>query len=512
MELPVGWAMAPLSDLVPPDGIFTDGDWVETKDQDPSGDVRLTQLADVGDGIFRDRSNRSMTHEKATELRCTFLQKGDILVARMPDPLGRACLYPGSSRPAVTVVDVCVIRTGQRGVDNRWLMWAINSPRVRQQIHSYQTGTTRKRISRKNLEKVELAVPPLAEQHRIVEALEDHLSRLDAGVAGVALAQAKAKRFISVLHGRAVSGGLSRPVCLDEAVDEASVIEVSSSLATRRWKPVPFVSIPGYRPPENWTTVSLGTLSHASGYGTSTKCDYEAPGYPVLRIPNVQGGSIDLSDIKNAIDPGLDLTKFSLDPGDLLFVRTNGSPSLIGRVGVVEKSLPYAFASYLIRFRLTPGVVEPRWVQLVTQSPLWRRAIEKYAASSAGQYNLSAETLSQLPVPIPPLDVQRETLEEVEAATSGALRLSAASDVAMRRSDRLRTAVLQRAFTGRLVPQDPTDEPASVLLDRIRTEREAQADKPKRANRRPRKAATVEAPPPPSAPSSIDAVQQELPL
>src|SRR5207237_2928811 len=92
------------------DGIFIDGDWIESKDQDPSGEVRLIQLADVGDGVFRNRSSRVLTMEKAKELRCTFLQPGDVLVARMPDPLGRACIFPGVGRPAVTAVDVCILR------------------------------------------------------------------------------------------------------------------------------------------------------------------------------------------------------------------------------------------------------------------------------------------------------------------------------------------------------------------------------------------------------------------
>lgn len=81
-----------LADLLS-DGLFVDGDWVESKDQDPDGDVRLIQLADVGDGVFRDRSSRFLTSEKAKELRCTFLEPGDVLVARMPEPLGRACIF-----------------------------------------------------------------------------------------------------------------------------------------------------------------------------------------------------------------------------------------------------------------------------------------------------------------------------------------------------------------------------------------------------------------------------------
>ena len=109
-DLPDGWSLETIPDLVGDNGVFSDGDWVESKDQDPDGNVRLIQLADIGDGFYRDRSNRFLTKEKAIELNCTFLETGDVLIARMPDPLGRACLFPGDKKESVTVVDVCVVR------------------------------------------------------------------------------------------------------------------------------------------------------------------------------------------------------------------------------------------------------------------------------------------------------------------------------------------------------------------------------------------------------------------
>jgi type I restriction enzyme S subunit len=160
-----------LADLLDRDGLFADGDWVESKDQDPEGDVRLIQLADVGDGIYIDKSSRSLTSAKARELKCTFLKEGDILVARMPDPLGRACMFPGDYRPCVTVVDVCIVRPGP-SVDRRWLLHAINSPAFRTQIDRHIKGTTRQRISRTNLGTVELTVPPFPEQRRIADILD----------------------------------------------------------------------------------------------------------------------------------------------------------------------------------------------------------------------------------------------------------------------------------------------------------------------------------------------------
>lgn len=152
--------------------VFVDGDWVESKDQDPDGDVRLIQLADIGDGYFIDKSSRYLTKDKAKLLRCTFLKEGDILIARMPDPLGRACVFPKMEQECVTVVDVCIIRPNPKTTDSRWLMHCINSEITRNQINSYISGATRQRISRGNLSKIEIDFPPLEEQRRIASILD----------------------------------------------------------------------------------------------------------------------------------------------------------------------------------------------------------------------------------------------------------------------------------------------------------------------------------------------------
>ena len=158
--------------LISQDGLFADGDWVESKDQDPNGEVRLVQLADIGTGEFIDKSNRYMTREKAKELRCTFLEAGDILIARMPDPIGRACIFPGSKMPCVTVVDVCIVRPLPDEVNSRWLMHTINSKIFNNNILQFVTGTTRQRISRGNLSKLKIPLPPLVEQKRIAAILD----------------------------------------------------------------------------------------------------------------------------------------------------------------------------------------------------------------------------------------------------------------------------------------------------------------------------------------------------
>ncbi|PZV10994.1 MAG: hypothetical protein DCF20_20375 [Pseudanabaena sp.] len=173
----MGWELACIPEMIDIGGILSDGDWIESKDQDPEGNVRLIQLADIGVGKYLDKSNRFLTEEKAKQLNCTFLNEGDILIARMPDPLGRACLFPSNERKCVTVVDVCIIRSGNNGVNHRWLMHTINSPIVRNEIEIKASGTTRQRISKSNLSSIKLPIPPLNEQRRIVDKVEALMAR-----------------------------------------------------------------------------------------------------------------------------------------------------------------------------------------------------------------------------------------------------------------------------------------------------------------------------------------------
>jgi type I restriction enzyme, S subunit len=128
-EAPDGWTRSDIEQLAGVTGLTTDGDWIESKDQDPNGAVRLIQLADIGDGEFRDRSARFVTSETARRLNCTFIEPGDLLIARMPDPIGRACIFPGVGRPAITAVDVFVWRGSPNGPLNSQMVDALRKQR-----------------------------------------------------------------------------------------------------------------------------------------------------------------------------------------------------------------------------------------------------------------------------------------------------------------------------------------------------------------------------------------------
>lgn len=207
-QLPDGWSYESINSIVK-GGMIADGDWVESKDQDPNGQVRLTQLADVGEGEFRSRSDRWMNDEQASRLNVNYLQPGDLLMARMPDPLGRTCMVPENIGRAVTVVDVAIIRITRKDMNPKFVMWLLNSPSIRQQIEMLASGTTRRRITRKNLGTIDLPMPPFEEQNKIVELLEDHLSRLDAALADVKQTKIKAAQFRRSILQAAFSGKLT---------------------------------------------------------------------------------------------------------------------------------------------------------------------------------------------------------------------------------------------------------------------------------------------------------------
>ena len=210
VNLPEEWALSALAKTISSDGLISDGDWVESKDQDPSGAVRLIQLADIGDGDFKNKSARFMTNERAKKLNCTYLKTGDVLVARMPDPLGRSCLFPNIDQEAVTVVDICLIRTGEKAaIDNRLMVYWINSPFFRDLISSNSSGTTRKRITRKKLEQFELPIPPLAEQKEIADRLDKLLAQVEATQARLARIPDIIKQFRQSVLAAAVSGKLT---------------------------------------------------------------------------------------------------------------------------------------------------------------------------------------------------------------------------------------------------------------------------------------------------------------
>ncbi|YAF94046.1 MAG: hypothetical protein AB3A66_15610 [Nodularia sp. CChRGM 3473] len=114
MKLPKTWNLVSLNETVGNTGLITDGDWIISQNMSLNGEIRLIQLADIGIGEFLDRSQKFIPAEKFKELNCTELKEEDILISRMADPIGRACLLPQLNQKAITAVDVTILRTDRK--------------------------------------------------------------------------------------------------------------------------------------------------------------------------------------------------------------------------------------------------------------------------------------------------------------------------------------------------------------------------------------------------------------
>jgi len=323
---------------------------------------------------------------------------------------------------------------------------------------------------------VPIMLAPTAEQYRIVAAIEEQFSRIDAGVTALQRARRNLQRMRAAVLQAAVIGRLVQQDPNDEpAVHMLRRVLQSRGYSDGRSAPEYLASDPSVHPvPDSWCLASLDILTTEHKYGTSTKCSYEASGLPVLRIPNIRDGHVVRDDLKFAVDASVDLSTSKACSGDLLFVRTNGSRDLIGRAGEVDDCKGMGFASYLIRMRPLREIVVPRYLVLATSAPLLRGEIEARAATSAGQYNVSLTALRSLPIPLPPLPEQRRIVRETDRHLSILDNLEQTVTTALERAQQLRHSVLAGAFGGKLVPQDPSDEPASVLLDRLNVARVAE--------------------------------------
>ena len=334
-------------------------------------------------------------------------------------------------------------------------------------------------------------LPPLAEQHRIVAEIEKQLTRLDASVGALRRAKANLKRYRASVLKDGCEGRLV-PTEASLARAEGCEFEHASALLQRileerraRWKSQekrrgaykePASPDTSALPelPEGWVWAAVEQLAEIQGgIQKQPKRTPNANAYPFLRVANVLRGSLNLDEIHQIELFSGELDKLRLMTGDLLVVEGNGSPSQIGRMASWNGEIAdCVHQNHIIRVRTSPRVLHS-FVELYWNSPEGAQNVLNVASSTSGLYTLNVTKVGSMPILLAPLAEQHRIIAEVERRLSVVQQTEAAVDASLRRAERLRQSVLKRAFEGKLVPQDPDDEPASVLLERIRAEREA---------------------------------------
>ena len=371
--------------------VFADGDWVESKDQSPEG-IRLIQTGNVGEGVFKDRAEKARYISEATfkRLRCTEIFEGDCLISRLPDPAGRSCILPDTGERMITAVDCTIIRFNPKHLIPEFFNYYTQSRDYLKNIDSETTGTTRKRISRSKLGEVQIPVPPLPEQQRIVGILDEAFD-------GIVTAKANAAKNLQ--NARALFESHLQSVFSErgEGWVETTVDQISTNLDSKR---IPI-----------------------------TKSDRKTGEYPYY------GASGIVDHVADYIFEG-DTLLVSEDGANLLMRSTPIAFSVTGKYWVNNHA-------HILKFE---KMATQRFVEFYLESI----KLDEYIRGAA-QPKLTQTALNSIPIPIPKsVEDQGKIVESLESLQDETQHLATLYQRKLAALAALKKSLLHQAFTGEL--------------------------------------------------------------
>lgn len=467
--LPLGWVQAPLGNLVSPR-------------REKVLPQEMPSHLFVGMDNIEPGTMRLLGHVPASSMKsagCRFYP-GDVLYGRLRPYLNKVHLarFEGLCSAEFIVLPPTA------GVSAAFVAYRLNAWDFVAFANAANEGD-RPRVDFDAIAKFDVWVPPEAEQHHIVAEIEKHLTRIDAGVAALERVQANLKRYRAAVLKAAVEGRLV-PTEASLARAEHRDYEPADKLLARILKerracwteaggrgryeePVgpDAATLPNL--PVGWCWATGDQVSHRITKGSSPKWQgfaYCNDGIPFVRSQNVRWGRLDLADLAFLPSAFNEKETRSILCADDVLLNIVGAS--IGRAAVADARVAGGNTNQAVAIvRLVQPGLLPRFACLYLISPASQRSIHR-AKVDVARANLSLTDIAQIPFPLPPSEEQSRIVAEVERLIS----LADAADQTILASEahagRLRQSTFKRAFEGRLVPQDPNDEPASALLERIR--------------------------------------------
>ena len=472
-ELPEGWVQTTLGSI----SVINPG--VDTSEIPDSTLVSFIPMAAVEAGTGRIDSS---TLRRLDEVRrgYTAFQEGDVLFAKITPCMENgksAVAHSLSSKIGFGSTEFHVLRPYE-GIDPQILYYYIAQESFRQTARAYMTGTAGQlRVPAAFLSDAPYPLAPTNEQHRIVAAIEQQFTRLDASVAALQRARTKLKRYRAAVLKAAVEGKLTEAWRADHPTTEPASVLLERILKERRAKREADLRAKGKDPakvkyvepakpdveglpelPEGWCWATIGQITECLDY-KRMPINKEERIKRIGTIPyygaNGQVGWID---------------DYIFDETLVLIVEDE---TFIGR------EIPFSYKitgktwvnNHAHVLRPTHGV----HVDYLNYS-LAYYPFTPLTQGTTGRRKLTQNALMSAPYALPPIAEQDEIVAEVERRLSVISQLETTVEANLKRAERLRQSILREAFAGRLVPQDPNDEPASVLLERIRSERNEQSN------------------------------------
>ena len=435
-ELPASWARVPIQDIA------AINPRVPKPESDADSLVHFVPMSAVVEE-FGGINVSTLRPLREVQKGYTSFVGNDVLFAKITPCMenGKAALVPHLSNTIGFGSTEFHVLRGERGIDPRWLAQFVSQAEFRRLARQNMAGSAgQMRVPTNWLSVTGIPLAPAAEQTRIVEKLEELLSDLDAGVAELKAAQKKLTQYRQSLLKAAVEGALT-----------------TNGL---------------------FATSQLGTLVTSIGQGWSPKCEGTSSDddniWAVMKTTAIQPLAFDGSHNKVLPSDLAPRRHLELVEGDLLITRA-GPRNRVGITCLVKKVKErLILCDKAYRLRVDESRILPAFLELVLNAPHMTAAIDviKTGINDSG-LNLTQDRFFSLAIPLPSISDQRKLIEILELAKADIDRKESAIALALKQSTAQRKNILKAAFSGKLVPQDPNDEPASVLLTRIRAERSA---------------------------------------
>jgi len=493
VALPAGWVSVRLEDLVlNPKSDLVDGPFgsnLKSSEYVDSG-VPVLKIQNIKANRFVRKRLSYVTTEKAAQLDRHSFVAGDLMITKLGEPLGLCCKVPDDLAHGVFVADLMRLRPSPMIVDSAFLLHAINSVVVQNQFKEITKGTTRQRVNLTIVRDIQISLPPLAEQHRIVAKIEELFSELDQGVASLKTAREQLKVYRQSLLKNAFEGKLTaawRAAHRDQLETAAALQQRIARERRARYqqqladwqtagqagpKPKPHKPLPPLTAeelaelpelPAGWAYSYLADMGDL-GRGKSKHRPRNDPRLFGGSFPFIQTGEVKAanrvirSHSQTYSDFGLAQSK--LWPKGTLCITIAANIAETAFLGFEG-----CFPDSVVGFTAFEPVVRAEYIDYFIQAA--RTRIEAYAPATA-QKNINLETLENLVVPYCSHAEQEAVLCELESKLSEADQLDQTLATALQQADALRQSILKKAFSGQLVKQDKNEEPATALLERIR--------------------------------------------
>ena len=467
-SLPKNWVWARLEEI----GVVASGGTPSTSVPEYfDGDVPWITPVDLSkfSGKLIQKGRRNISEKGLRSSSVVLLPAGTILFSSRA-PIG----YVAIAANPVTTNQGFKNLILHEGIFNEYVFYYLKASK--KLAESYGSGTTFREVSASRFRLIPIPLAPFNEQVRIVARLEELFTRLDAGIEGLRKVKAQLKRYRQAVLKYAFEGKLTeewRKTHRDQIEPATKLLERIKQERKQKlgpkYKELPPIDTSQLpQLPQGWTWTRPGEFAQINPGFPCGKHNKDKKGIPHIRPMNIDvNGKIDLSDVKYVHC----LTYDALLKGDVLFNNTN-SPELLGKTAYIEENTNWAYSNHMTRLRFNTYLLDSAYISYYLHNLFLSGFFKINCVHHVNQASINSGFLSErVVIALPSLDEQHRIAEEIKLRQSVAEDTGKAIEESLMRAERLRQSILKMAFEGRLIPQDPGDEAADKLLERIKTER-----------------------------------------